>query len=145
MDVTTSRFGTLQVLPSDVLTFDHGLIGLRHCRRWAVLADVQNEALGWLQSIDEPEAALGVVSPRRFVADYQLRVSRRDVAPLQLASPCDAQVVVIVSRHAEGLALNLRAPLVINVEARRGRQVIAKDPLPVRLVLPTSGDMRLTA
>jgi flagellar assembly factor FliW len=145
MDITTSRFGVLQVLPSDILMFDNGLIGLRHCRRWVVLADAQNDALGWLQSIDEPDAALGVVSPRRFVADYQLRVSRQELAPLQLASARDAQVVVIVSRHAEGLALNLRAPLVINVEGRRGRQVIAKDPLPVRLVLPSGGDMRLTA
>jgi flagellar assembly factor FliW len=145
MDITTSRFGALEVLPSDILTFDNGLIGLRHCRRWVVLADAQNEALGWLQSIDEPEAALGVVSPRRFVADYQLRVSRQDLAPLQLATARDAQVVVIVSRHPEGLALNLRAPLVINVEGRRGRQVIAKDPLPVRLILPSTGEMRLTA
>jgi flagellar assembly factor FliW len=145
MEITTSRFGALQVLPSDILLFEQGLIGLRSCRRWVVLADAYTAALGWLQSVDEPETALGVVSPRRFVADYQLRVARQDVAPLQLASPRDAQVVVIVSRHAEGLALNLRAPLVINVEGRRGRQVIAKDPLPVRLVLPTVGEMRLTA
>lgn len=145
MDITTSRFGTLQVQSSDVLTFEQGLIGLRHCRRWVVLADAQNPALGWVQSLDEPESALGVVSPRRFVPDYQLRVSRQELAPLALSHSRDAQVVVIVSRHAEGLSLNLRAPLVINVESRRGRQVIAKDPLPVRLVLPANGELRLTA
>jgi flagellar assembly factor FliW len=145
MDISTSRFGTLEVAPSDILLFEQGLIGLRHCRRWVVLADAHNPTLGWLQSADEPEAALGVVSPRRFVPDYQLRIARQDLAPLQLASVRDAQVVVVVSRRPEGLSLNLRAPLVINVEARRGRQVIAKDPLPVRLVLPAVGEMRLTA
>jgi len=145
MDVSTSRFGTLTVQSADMLHLEQGLIGLRHCRRWVVLADAQNSALGWLQSIDSPEIALGVVSPRRFVADYQLRVARKDLAPLALDDPRDAQVVVIVSRNEEGLALNLRAPLVINVEARRGRQVIAKDPLPVRLILPSDGEMRLTA
>ncbi|BBO31880.1 flagellar assembly protein FliW [Lacipirellula parvula] len=145
MDITTSRFGALSIGPSDILTFEQGLIGLRSCRRWVVLADAHNAALGWLQSIDEPEFALGVVSPRRFVPDFQLRIARQDLAPLQLVEPTDAQVVVVVSRHAEGLALNLRAPLVINVDARKGRQVIAKDPLPVRLILPTDGEMRLTA
>jgi flagellar assembly factor FliW len=145
MDISTSRFGTLSILPSDVLTFEHGLIGLRACRRWVVLADAQNSVLGWLQSIDEPETALGVVSPRRFVPDYQLRLARQDLAPLQLTVPHDAQVVAIVSRHPEGLALNLRAPLVINVENRRGRQVIAKDPHPVRLPLAATSDLRLTA
>jgi flagellar assembly factor FliW len=145
MEITTSRFGVLQVLPSDILVFEQGLIGLRACRRWVVLADAHNPALGWLQSIEDGEIALGVVSPRRFVADYQLRVARGELEPLKLTQTADAQVVVIVSRHPEGLSLNLRAPLVINVEGRRGRQVIAKDPLPVRLILPATGELRLTA
>lgn len=145
MEITTSRFGVLRVLPSDILVFEHGLIGLRSCRRWVVLADAHNDALGWLQSVDDGDVALGVVSPRRFVADYQLRVGRHEIESLKLARPADAQVVVVVSRHPEGLSLNLRAPLVINVEGRRGRQVIAKDPLPVRLILPLRGAMRLTA
>jgi flagellar assembly factor FliW len=145
MEVTTSRFGKLQAAPSDILLFEEGLIGLRNCRRWVVLADAQNAALGWLQSIDDGDAALGVVSPRRFVPDYQLRVSRQELAPLGLATAEGAQVVVIVSRHAEGLSLNLRAPLVINVEARRGRQVIAKEPLPVQYALSTTAGLRRTA
>ena len=145
MEVTTSRFGELHAPPSDVLLFEQGLIGLRQCRRWIVLADAQNPALGWLQCVDDPDMALGVVCPRRFVPDYQLRVARQDLAPLGLASARDAQVVVIVSRHPNGLCLNLRAPLVINVKGRRGRQVVAKDSLPVRLALSGAEELRLTA
>lgn len=145
MDVTTSRFGKLQAPPSDILHFEQGLIGLRECRRWIVLADAENPALGWLQCLDDAEMALAVVSPRRFVPDYQLRVAKQDLAPLGLASMRDAQVVVIVSRHAEGLSLNLRAPLVINVATRRGRQVVAKDSLPVRLLLEPAQELRMSA
>lgn len=140
MDVLTTRFGTLSVEPQDELVFDAGLIGLEHCRRWIVLTDTSNGALGWLQSIDEGHIALGVVSPRRFVPDYQLRVDRGDLEGLKLATARDAEVVVIASRpangdHAGGLTLNLRAPLVINVEQRRGCQVISKDDLPVQYAL----------
>ncbi len=110
-----------------------------------MLADAQNAALGWLQCIDDPDMALGVVSPRRFLPDYQLRICRQDLAPLGLPSADDAQIVVIVSRHPEGLSLNLRAPLVINVEGRRGRQVIAKDPLPVQYALLAPAELRRTA
>jgi flagellar assembly factor FliW len=145
MDVTTSRFGKLQAPPSDILLFDQGLIGLRTCRRWIVLADAQNPALGWLQCVDDPDVALGVVCPRRFVPDYQLRVARQELAPLGLANDRDAHIVVIVSRRPEGLCLNLRAPLVINVETRRGRQVVAKDSLPIRLLLPMDEELRMTA
>lgn len=145
MDVLTSRFGTLQVSSADILLFEQGLIGLPDSRQWIVLADAQNSALGWMQSVDEPQIAVGVVSPRRFVADYQLRLEKQDLEPLGLASLRDAQVVVIVSRHPEGLSLNLQAPLVINVEDRRGRQVVARDPLPVRLMLPLCEDLRMIA
>ena len=82
MDITTTRFGKVTIDEEDVLTFVDGLIGMEECRHWALLADAQNTALGWLQSLDRPEVALAVVCPRRFVADYRARVSRRDVEPL---------------------------------------------------------------
>ncbi len=140
MDVFTTRFGTLSVDPQDELIFESGLIGLEHCRRWVVLTDTKNPTLGWLQSLDEGHIALGVVSPRRFVPDYQLRTDRADLQALELATFRDAEVVVIASRQtngqqAAGLTLNLRAPLVINVERRRGCQVIAKDDYPVQFSL----------
>ncbi len=140
MDVLTTRFGTLSVAPQDELIFESGLLGLEHCHRWVVLTDTKNPALGWLQSLDEGHIALGVVSPRRFVPDYQLRTDRADLQTLELTMARDAEVVVIASRQAKGpeaggLTLNLRAPLVINVERRRGCQVIAKDDLPVQFPL----------
>lgn len=145
MDVLTTRFGTLRAAPGDLITFEAGLIGLRDCRRWLLLADTKNPMLGWLQCVDSPDVAVGVVAPRRFVPDYQLRVSRGEIQSLRLDNLRDAQVAVIVSRQPEGLSLNLRAPLVINVESRRGRQVISKDALPVKYLLPTSQPLRRSA
>ncbi len=135
MDVLTTRFGTLSVPPQDELYFDQGLIGLEDCRRWVLLTDSENPALGWLQSIERGHIALGIVSPRRFVSDYQLRVDRSDLRTLELATERDAEVAVIASRQPSGLTLNLRAPLVINVENRRGCQVVTKDAYPVQFPL----------
>ena len=147
MDVFTTRFGVLSVQPHDEIVFENGLIGLEDCRRWVVLTDSNNGALGWLQNLDQGHIALGVVSPRRFVPDYQLRIDRADLRTLGLVTIRDAEVVVIASRqpsgqisnptsgHTNGLTLNLRAPLVINVEKRLGCQVIAKDEHPVQYPL----------
>lgn len=138
MDIFTTRFGTLSVHPQDELLFEQGLVGLETCRRWVVLTDAENSCLGWLQSIEHGHVAMGIVSPRRFVPDYQLRVDRDDLRGLELGTVRDAQVVVIASRQANGLTLNLRAPLVINVEKRRGCQVIAKDAHPIQFPLSAS-------
>ncbi len=127
MNITTTRFGSLSIEETDVLTFVDGLIGMEDCRRWVLLGDEENSALGWLQSLERPEVALGVVSPRRFVPDYRVRVGRREIAPLGLENPNDAQVLVIVSHVAGSLALNLKAPLVIHLAERLGRQIVARD------------------
>jgi flagellar assembly factor FliW len=101
-----------------------------------VLTDSANPALGWLQNLEQGHIALGVVSPRRFVPEYQLRVDRSDLRMLGLVTVRDAEVVVIASRQATNeLTLNLRAPLVINVEKRLGCQVISKDEHPVQYPL----------
>jgi flagellar assembly factor FliW len=145
MNISTTRFGGLTIQEDDVLTFVDGLIGMEECRRWVLLADVQNDALGWLQSLERPEVALAVVSPQRFVSGYQVRVARRDIQPLGLREPSDAQVLVIVA-HADGaLALNLKAPLVIHLAERLGRQIVARDDHAVQHRLTARSPMRKTA
>src|SRR4029079_364608 len=92
-------------------------------------------ALGWLQSISRPEIALAVVCPRRFVPDYQLRVSKSEMNPLELDDLAQAQVLLIVGKNQYGVTLNLKAPLVINIDRRLGRQVMANGDHPVQYQL----------
>jgi flagellar assembly factor FliW len=130
-----SRFGPIEIDSHDILHFPNGLLGLEDCRRWALLADQHTEAVAWLQSLDRPEVALPLVSPRRFVPGYQMRVARRELAPLELENARAAKVLVIVTRTARGLALNLKGPVVLNLPRRLGRQVVTNGELPVRYEL----------
>jgi flagellar assembly factor FliW len=127
MDIATTRFGTLSIRDEDILTFVDGLIGMEDCRRWVLLADAQNTALGWLQSLDRAEVALAVVGPRRFVPGYRVRVARRDIQPMGDCESSELQVLVIISQANGELALNLKAPLVIHLDQRLGRQIVARD------------------
>lgn len=135
MEVHTTRFGTLDVSVDEMLSFPEGLPGLEDCRQWVLLPEVGNDAVAWLQSATDPEVALAVVSPRRFVADYQVRVCRKELQALEIAGRDDAQVLAIVSVHDEGPTLNLKAPLVINRRNRVGRQVVTNGEMPMRHAL----------
>jgi flagellar assembly factor FliW len=135
MKIDTSRFGIVDIEPDDLLHFASGLLGLEECRHWVLLADAENEALGWLQSTSRPDVAFAVVSPRRFVPDYQMRVSKGELAPLDLPDVRTAQVLTIVGKNQEGVTLNLKAPLVINLERRLGRQVITNGDQPLQYPL----------
>jgi flagellar assembly factor FliW len=138
MKLVTTRFGTLELEAEDILRFPEGLIGLEDCRQWALLADAQNDALAWMQSADRADVALPVVSPRRFLPNYRIRVARHELAPLRLPKTSDAEVLVIVSRAEGSLTLNLKAPIVINLRRRLGRQVITNGESPVRHLLGSS-------
>ena len=83
------------------------------------------------------DIALPVVSPRRFVSGYQVRLEPNDVDLLQLSKVEQAFVLAIVSRNEESLTLNLRAPIVVNLDRRIGSQVITVDAQPMQYELST--------
>jgi flagellar assembly factor FliW len=135
MEIQTTRFGRVEYAAEDILRFPEGLPGLAECRDWVMLADAENDAVAWMQSVEQPKIALAVVSPRRFVPGFQLRVARKELEPLKLDSPQAGQVLAIVGRNERGLTLNLKAPMVINLDRRIGRQVIANGELPLEHAL----------
>jgi flagellar assembly factor FliW len=135
MKITTSRFGRIDVQTDHIIRFPGGLLGFEECREWVLLADQQNDALAWLQSVERPTIALALVSPRRFVPDYQIRVARRELTSLHLRDLKRAEVLVILGKTDGSITLNLKAPLVINLDCRLGRQVITNGDLPVQYPL----------
>lgn len=150
MRIETTRFGQIEVQDTDVLTFPLGLIGLETCQRWVVLADSTHEGLGWLQSVDRADLAFAVVSPRRFVPSYRARITARDLRTLNMPENNQPQVVVTVSRNTstageDRLTLNLKAPIVVCLESRMGRQIVAKDDHPVRYWLEPTLPLRRSA
>jgi flagellar assembly factor FliW len=138
MQIRTTRFGSLEIEADDLIHFPAGLLGLEDCRSWVLLADAQNDALGWLQSTTRSEVALAVVSPRRFVPQYQFRVFRSELTSLELGDVKSAQVLVIVGKHEHAITLNLKAPVIINLERRLGRQVVANGEQPHHFELMTT-------
>ena len=131
MKIHTTRFASIEIEPDDILFFRNGLIGFEDCRHWVLLADADNSAVAWLQSMQHSDIAIPVVSPRRFNADYQVKLEPNDVDMLQLTAVEQAYVLGVVSRDDETLTMNLRAPLVINLDRRIGCQVITVDAQPI--------------
>ena len=139
MQITTTRFGTLAVDVDDLLHFPKGVIGFEDCRHWVLLADPGSSAVGWLQSAERPATALAVVSPRRFVEDYRIRVGQSQMSSLALSDRDRLFALCVVSKQNGNCAMNLRAPILINLDRRIGCQVVTSDeqPLQVELTNPS--------
>lgn len=138
MQIATTHFGPVEIEVDDILLFPRGVIAFEDCRHWVLLSDADNPALAWLQSVSRSEVALPVISPRRFTPDYTLHISRGQLAPLELSHFDEAYLLAVVSQSDGDLTVNLKAPLIINLNRRLGRQVITSDEQPVALVLTSA-------
>ena len=67
-----------------------------------------------------------------------MHVTRGQLVPLEFSQFDQAYVLSVVSQSDGDLTLNLKAPLIINLDRRLGRQVITSDEQPVVLALPTA-------
>ena len=146
MQIETTRFEAVAIRADDILLFPSGVFAFEKMRHWVLLSDAHNASVGWLQNVSHSAVALPVVSPRRFVPDYQVRVNRKQLAPLELSAPDEAFVLTVVSRNDGRLTLNLKAPLIINLDRRLGRQVVTNDEQPLQLDLaPAPASYRRSA
>ena len=145
MQIHTTRFGALVVGLNDVLEFRNGLIGLEDCRHWILLADPNSRVVGWLQSADRPDIAVAVVSPRRFVPDYRARLYRDQLGPLELGEADHLYTLCVVSKEEARITMNLRAPVLINLDRRLGCQVITVDDQPLQADLAPAMPLRRSA
>jgi flagellar assembly factor FliW len=125
MKIDSPRFGSLEIEPSRIIEFPFGLAGFEDCRRFTLFhPEGENPRYFILQSLDDESVAFHISDPSAFGFNYEIKLSDEEAAALGLADPADAVVVVILSK-GEGrdpVRANLKAPLVINLESRRGLQ-----------------------
>lgn len=126
MKLMTSRFGEIEFEENEIINFPEGLIGFYDKKRF-IFYDYQKEnPFKWLQNVDDGELAFIIVDPDEFITDYEPKVLKSDLTSLGLGSLSEAElcVMVVVPEDPQMMYANLLGPLVVNREARLGKQVI---------------------
>jgi len=127
MNVSTSRFGNVEIEDDRVITFPAGLLGFADCRQFALIQPNPDGAFYWLQSVERPELAFVVTDPGLFVSNYEVPLRPEQMDAIELESIEDAQVLVIANRYGEFITGNLQGPLVVNVKSRLAQQLVLAD------------------
>lgn len=128
--------GPDSVSPPDVVRFANGLPGFEACRGFVLLA-AEQVGLQYLTSVEGPPASFLVVDPRRVQPGYRCQLSEADRKALGASEEEALLWLALVTVEPGGaVAVNLRAPVVINPARMLGRQVIPYESLyPLRHVL----------
>lgn len=135
MQIDTSRFGPVEITPEDILLFSRGVIGFEQHRHWVLLADESSDSVAWLQSLNDAEVALPMVSPRRFAPSYRVHITASQLTPLEVAVLDRAFVLVVLSQSERSLTINLRAPIVLNLDRRIGRQLVTTTEEQIQMAI----------
>jgi flagellar assembly factor FliW len=94
------------------------------------------DGLFHLDAVDDAALRLYLVDPQTVVAGYTPELADEHVADLALTGPDDAMVLVVVSRGADGVHVNLMAPIVANRGTGAAAQVILDgQDFPLRAAL----------
>jgi flagellar assembly factor FliW len=120
----------------EILLFPYGLAGFENCRSFVIFA-ADTAPFQWLTSVEGPPAAFLTIDPRRVLPTYRSTLSRTDLERLGATDDSDLLWLAIVLIEADGaIAVNLRAPVIINPDTMIGIQVMPQNSLyPLRHVI----------
>jgi flagellar assembly factor FliW len=129
MQITTSRFGIIELADDDIIQFPEGLLGFNDLRRFVLLDDPNDEIFAWLQSCEDGGIAFPVLEPELFSSNYVVGLTKGDLEALSLKSVEESRsfAIITIPQDPTQMTANLKAPIVINLKSRTARQCVLQD------------------
>ena len=132
MRVQTKFFGEVELDDNKVIEFPNGIIGFEDFKKFAIIYDIEDDRdtkISWLQSLEEPTLALPVVDPLAVTTEYAPMIEDEFLKPL--GNPADEDLlfllVMTVPSDMTKVTANMKAPVIISTEERKGVQLIVDN------------------
>ena len=140
MQANTRLFGAIDIPDDKIIVLENGMIGLPEMKYFALIFDEEKVGGGkvrWLQSMDDPETAFPVMDPSLVKDDYSPMINDDILRPLGELNEENTFILttLTVPKEVEKMSINLKAPIIINAETRKGAQIIVENDMPVKFMI----------
>ena len=138
MNVSTSRFGSIEVSEDSLVTFPSGLVGLPTYMKYVVFDVEGGGGYQWLQSLDDETLAVVMMPAEILDPDFVRIIPQESVAELDIKDEDQVSISVIVTippGKPDQATANFRAPIVVNLRTRMAKQVILHESIPLHVPL----------
>lgn len=134
MIIKTRDFGEEEISEEVIIDFPNGVYAFEENKRFVLLSPCGEDKYPmWLQSVDNPNLCFIVFDPKEFVPDYSVELDRETKELLEAdGAELDLLCMAVVPDEYINTTLNLKSPIVINSEAKKGVQVIAAENYPLK-------------
>jgi flagellar assembly factor FliW len=127
MQLNTKHFGLIDIEEAGIINFPGGLPGFEDVKKYVLLGNSEEGSpFHWLQGVDNAELAFVVIDPKTFLPDYVVDVDDAEVEELNINDVDKILVfsIVVVPDNITNITANLKAPILINTQNNKGKQVV---------------------
>ena len=123
----TTRFGEIEVEDEKVVTFENGIPAFAEENEFVILPYEEESPYYFMQSLKSPELAFILTIPFLFFPDYQIEIDDESIKELDIKNQDNVAIyslVTIPNGSLRYMTVNLLAPVVLNTENMKAKQII---------------------
>lgn len=135
MVIETEVFGELNYSEEDIITFSEGIYGFEDCKSFILVSLKETELpFQWLQSTTEAHLSFILTTPFAFHSTYDFEIPEHFIQKLEIESAEDLAVysLVVLNDTLSESTINLKAPIIINVNKKKACQLILNEEYPYK-------------
>jgi len=126
MIIQTRFFGDVEINEDEIFVFPEGILGFEDSRKFVLLDVPKNDLFKILQDVERKYVSFIIAVPWGIQGGYDINIPDEVLLRIQIQRKEQVLVMNIVTmpEALEKSTINLLAPLVMNVDARLGRQYV---------------------
>ncbi len=128
MKLQTKNFGEIEVNENETIIFENGIPGFEDKTKFTLITNSDNQAFCWLQSLEDSSLAFVLLDVGSVMPEYNPQIESNNLNDIgKIDNNLLIYNVVVIPEKAEEMSVNLKAPIVINTDSRKGKQVIVNN------------------
>ncbi|MCL1935394.1 MAG: flagellar assembly protein FliW [Defluviitaleaceae bacterium] len=131
MKLSTTFFGEIEIPDDKVITFDIGLPAFPDEKSFVIIHDEENEdsIFCWLQSTTTPVLVFPIMDTISVLSDYSPHIPEKELMDICEKEDDDLFIynIATIKSTVTDITVNLKAPVIINLKTKKGRQFILED------------------
>lgn len=114
---------------NNVITFQSGILGFEEIREYLLYHEDDGNTIWNLQAAHADAPSFIVIDPFTVLPDYRPQLSAADLAAFGETDPSGLcfLVIAVIRQELSESVVNLKAPIVIDVNTKQARQIILED------------------
>ncbi len=128
MKLQTKSFGEIEINDNEIVHFESGMPGFEDKTRFTLISDSDNRSFCWLQSLDDTNLAFALLDVGSVMPEYNPKIDSTQLSDIgNIDNNLLIYNVVVIPEKADEMSVNLVAPIVINKDSKKGKQVIVNN------------------